>query len=116
MPLGTNIGLGPLGAYGGPALGAPGNTSPTYTERLLPGSPAIDQIPAISCLAADGTTPLTTDQRGAGFVRPFPAGGNCDIGAFEVSVLGSSNCSVAITFFSGGTAFALRTGSALTPS
>ena len=115
VPVGTDlaIGLGPLGAYGGPTLGAPGNTSPTYTERLLTGSPAIDAVPIApinACVDANGA-PLPTDQRGAGFVRPYVAA--CDIGAFEVSVLGSSTCSVAITFFSGGTAFALRTGSAL---
>ena len=45
VPVGTNIGLGPLGAYGGPTLGAPGATSPTFTERLLAGSPAIDGVP-----------------------------------------------------------------------
>ena len=122
--------LGPLGAYGGPTVGATGfalGTSlaaqPTYTERLLPGSPAIDKVPSGptgSCVDTSGMQ-LTTDQRGAGFVRPFPAGGNCDIGAFEASILtfgspfgvAASSCSAAITFFSGGTAFALRTGSAL---
>ena len=45
VPVGTNIGLGPLGAYGGPTLGAPGYTSPTFTERLFAGSPAIDAVP-----------------------------------------------------------------------
>jgi hypothetical protein len=40
----------------------------------LPGSPAIDAIPVASCT-------LATDQRGVS--RPQPAGGNCDIGAFE---------------------------------
>ena len=124
VPVGTSIGLGPLGAYGGPALGAPGHTSPTYTERLLPGSPALDKVPSGptgACVDAGGMQ-LTTDERG--FVRPFPAGGNCDTGAFEASVLTfggpfvgpfgtSGSCSVAITFFSGGTAFALRTGDSL---
>ena len=116
--LGVDPLLGPLGSYGGPTVGATGfalgaslAAQPTYTERLLPGSPAIDQIPAGSCVDTSGA-PLTTDQRGAGFVRPFPAGGNCDIGAFEASILTTGNCSAAITFFSGGTAFALRTGSA----
>ena len=126
VAVGTNIGLGALGAYGGPTLGAtvlPGLTRPTYTERLLAGSPALDKIPAGSTGACNDATgaPLTTDQRGAGFVRPFPAGGNCDIGAFEASILtfggpfgvAASSCSAAITFFSGGTAFALRTGSAV---
>ena len=118
--LGVDPLLGPLGSYGGPTVGATGfalgaslAAQPTYTERLLPGSPAIDQIPVGSCVDTSGA-PLTTDQRGAGFVRPFPAGGNCDIGAFEAfeaSILTTGNCSAAITFFSGGTAFALRTGS-----
>ena len=108
--------LGPLGAYGGPTVGATGfalgtalAAQPTYTERLLAGSPAIDAVPATSCLAADGTTPLTTDQRGAGFVRPFPTA--CDIGAFEVSVVGGTPCGVFIGFFgSDGTGVSLRTG------
>ena len=111
--LGTDIGLGPLGAYGGSTLGAPGATSPTYTERLLRGSPAIDAVPTSptnACVDASGGT-LAVDERGPGFVRPFVAA--CDIGAFEVSVLTTGSCSVAITFFSGGTTFALRTGSAL---
>ena len=65
----TNIGslnntdpqLGPLGNYGGP----------TPTMALLPGSPAIDAIPA--ALAP------STDQRG----YPRPYGTASDIGAFE---------------------------------
>ena len=109
VQVGTDIKLGPLGAYGGPTLGAPGNTSPTYTERLLTGSPAIDAVPTNLCVAADGTTPLPTDQRGAGFVRPYVTA--CDIGAFEVSVLGGTPCSVFIGFFSpGGIGVSLRTG------
>ena len=102
------------------------NGGPTPTLRLLPfagnaafTANAVDQVPAGVCTDTAGT-PLTTDQRGPGFVRPFPAGGNCDIGAFEASILtfggpfgvAASSCSAAITFFSGGTAFALRTGSA----
>jgi len=110
VPVGTPIGLGPLGAYGGPTLGAPGNTSPTYTERLTIGSPAIDAVPTGVCVGANGA-PLPADERGAGFVRPYVAA--CDIGAFEVGYLGRSSCTVAVTFFSGGTAFALRIGGAL---
>ena len=123
VAVGKNIGLGALGSYGGPTLGAtvlPGLTRPTFTERLLPGSPALDKIPAGSCLDATGA-PLATDQRGAGFVRPYVT--LCDIGAFEASVFTfggpiggpfgvAGSCSVAVTFFSGGTGFALRTGSA----
>jgi hypothetical protein len=60
--------LGPLADNGGPTL----------THALLPGSPAIDAIPAISCT-------LPTDQRGA--LRPIVQTSSdtpCDIGAFEV--------------------------------
>jgi hypothetical protein len=58
---GRMAGLGPLAANGGP----------TRTHALLEGSPAID--------AAESCPP--TDQRG--FPRPRPAGGACDIGAYE---------------------------------
>ncbi len=57
--------LGPLADNGGA----------TKTMELLEGSPAIDQIPA----AGFGCQPV--DQRGV--ARPQPAGGACDIGAFE---------------------------------
>ncbi|HET7378211.1 MAG TPA: choice-of-anchor Q domain-containing protein, partial [Anaerolineae bacterium] len=50
------------------------NGGDTATHALLPGSPAIDAIPVLSCT-------LATDQRGVS--RPQPADGNCDIGAFE---------------------------------
>jgi len=53
--------LAPLGDNGGSTL----------THGLLPGSPAIDAIPAEACT-------LTTDQRGEPRLPP------CDIGAFEV--------------------------------
>jgi len=43
------------------------------THALLPGSVAIDTIPALMC-------EVTEDQRG----EPRPAGGMCDVGAFEV--------------------------------
>ena len=107
--------LGPLADNGGPRAGAPGATLPTLTERVLPGSPALDAVPAASCTDAAGA-PLATDERG--LARPFGAG--CEIGAYEASTLtfggplGSAGggCSLAITFFSGGTGFALRTGSA----
>ncbi len=69
--------LGPLADNGGP----------TPTHALLPGSPALDAIPAADCTDDDdddpGTpeVPLARDQRGA--VRPQGAG--CDIGAFEAT-------------------------------
>jgi formylglycine-generating enzyme required for sulfatase activity len=60
--------LGPLADNGGPSL----------TYALLPGSPAIDVVPVVSCT-------VSTDQRGA--PRPavlMSAERPCDIGAFEV--------------------------------
>ncbi|MGB5266611.1 MAG: choice-of-anchor Q domain-containing protein [Polyangiales bacterium] len=65
------LNLGPLAENGGP----------TETHALLPGSVAIDQIPVVDCVDADGE-PLTTDQRGL----PRPQGGACDVGAFELEV------------------------------
>jgi predicted outer membrane repeat protein len=53
------------------------NGGDTLTHALLPGSPAIDAIPAVSCT-------LPTDQRGE--LRPVvqtSPGTPCDIGAFE---------------------------------
>ena len=58
--------LGPLAANGGP----------TQTHALLPGSPAIDLVPA------SGASCPTTDQRGV----TRPQGPACDAGAFEVAV------------------------------
>jgi hypothetical protein len=72
--------LGPLQDNGGP----------TYTHALLAGSPAIDAIPLAECTYDDdgdpGTpeVPLIKDQRGVA----RPRGGNCDIGAYEVTVCG----------------------------
>jgi len=57
-------------------VNAPGTTA---THALLPGSPAIDKIPNTGGCNGAG---VTTDQRGV--ARPQPAGGLCDIGAFEV--------------------------------
>ena len=54
------------------------NGGDTWTHALLPGSPAIDAIPAVSC-----TLPI--DQRWA--LRPVvqtSVDTPCDIGAFEV--------------------------------
>jgi hypothetical protein len=67
----TNPGVGPLANYGGL----------TPTMQLLPGSPALDA--GSVALAADPSTfqPLTTDQRGPGFVRIND--GTVDIGAYE---------------------------------
>lgn len=57
--------LGPLAGYGGP----------TQTLALGAGSAAIGQVPAT------GAGCPSTDQRSV--VRPQPAGGPCDIGAYE---------------------------------
>jgi hypothetical protein len=67
----AELNLGPLADYGGP----------TQTYALLPGSVAIDRIPADECVDADGD-PLTMDQRGQ--PRPETGGTMCDVGAFEV--------------------------------
>jgi len=47
---------------------------PTMTHALLPGSVAIDHIPAIDCAVDD-------DQRGE--PRPETGGDACDVGSFE---------------------------------
>jgi hypothetical protein len=59
----SDLALGPLTDNGGP----------TMTYALLPGSVAIDRIPEPMCVVDE-------DQRG----EPRPAGGACDVGAFEV--------------------------------
>jgi hypothetical protein len=61
------------------------NGGRTLTQALLPGSSAIDAIPwgTNGC----GTT-LIGDQRWR--ARPQPAGGACDIGAYEVAVAGQA--------------------------
>ena len=70
--------LGPLQDNGGP----------TYTHALMAGSPAIDAIPPADCTWDDDgdpatpEVPLSRDQRGVA----RPQGGNCDIGAYEVTV------------------------------
>jgi hypothetical protein len=82
--IGGNPMLAPLGSYGGP----------TQTFALLPGSPAIDAgsncVLTNACVPAVGVS-LTTDQRGAGFVRSADGDGNgtatVDIGAYEVQSL-----------------------------
>jgi TIR domain len=61
--------LGPLQNNGGP----------TQTDALLPGSPAIDQIPYQDTQAALCGPTHPTDQRGI----PRPQGRSCDLGAYE---------------------------------
>src|SRR6266853_4843921 len=79
---GNNLDSGSTCAFAGagdlsnrdPLLGVLANNGgATQTRALSAGSPAIDAGSNAACSA--------TDQRGA--ARPFPAGGNCDIGAFE---------------------------------
>jgi predicted outer membrane repeat protein len=67
--LSTNPNLGPLQDNGGP----------TFTMAIPRTSPAIEKIPS------SGANCAATDQRG--IVRPQPANGLCDIGAFEVQIL-----------------------------
>jgi hypothetical protein len=67
------------GINGNPDLGPlQNNGGPTQTMALGSGSAAIDQIPR----SGSGCPP--GDQRGV--PRPFPAGGLCDIGAFEAGL------------------------------
>jgi hypothetical protein len=65
------------------------NGGPTKTHTLIPGSPAIDAIPALEC------PPPATDQRG--FLRPVDGNGDtlaaCDIGAVE---FGARPCTGAV--------------------
>jgi len=71
--------------YADPNLGPlQNNGGPTPTHALLTGSPAIDGGNSGGCTDNLGA-PLTTDQRGA--PRPFPVGGHCDLGAFELAPL-----------------------------
>ena len=72
----------PPGGSGLDPAGLQDNGGQTETIALLAGSLAIDAVPSPDyCTALDGTTPIATDQRGIS--RPFPAAGDCDMGAFE---------------------------------
>jgi hypothetical protein len=65
--------------------GLQNNGGPTDTIALLPTSPAVLAVPTSPtnyCTEIDGTTPITTDQRGD--PRPAPGQTACDIGAFEL--------------------------------
>jgi CSLREA domain-containing protein len=62
-----------------PLLGSLANNGgPTLTHALLPGSPAIDHIPAAQCRLWRIST---MDQREV--ARPQPPAGACDIGSYE---------------------------------
>jgi hypothetical protein len=73
--------LGPLQKNGGPTL----------THALLPGSPAIDAVLWIDTTPW-GTIPCVNTSQGdqRWRARPQPAGGACDIGAYEVEVPGQA--------------------------
>jgi len=80
-------GIGPLDLKNKPGLTGPlqNNGGPTFTNALLPGSPAIDAgNPNLGGCADNLGATLHTDQRGA----PRPANGAgstvCDIGAYEL--------------------------------
>ncbi len=60
--------------------GLASNGGPTDTHALVTDSPAIDAYPT----DGSGSCGVATDQRGVS--RPQPAGGDCDIGSFEVMV------------------------------
>jgi CSLREA domain-containing protein len=78
----TNVpaGLAPLADNGGPAS----------THALAPGGNAVDKVPPASC------TGQSADQRG--YPRPAPAGGNCDIGAYELFACGGTPLNTAGAF------------------
>ena len=94
----TNPLLGPLADYGGQ----------TPTQSLLTGSPALNAgancVTTNNCASNNLGFNLTTDQRGAGFVRLF--GGTVDIGAYE------TQCStITGTMGGGGTICATQSSS-----
>lgn len=70
----TDALLGPLQSNGGP----------TATREPQAGSPAINLVPAGSCLDED-KNPLNHDQRG--HPRPAPDTANCDAGSVETGTL-----------------------------
>jgi hypothetical protein len=77
--MGDQIGVDPLLAALSPADGGdPANGVPTATRALMPASPAIDSVDA-------GCPPPAVDQRG--LMRPFPMGGACDAGSYELQDL-----------------------------
>ncbi len=57
----------------------PNGSKFTWTQAILPGSPAIDAIPLADCRITINGISITTDQRGV----KRPQGVACDIGAYE---------------------------------
>jgi CSLREA domain-containing protein len=92
------------GSNGDPALGPlQDNGGPTQTMALGGASAALDQIPygTASCPAVD--------QRGVS--RPYPAGGLCDIGAFELGQTSTPQRTLTVT--TSGTGSGTVTGSGI---
>ncbi len=77
------------------SAGLTDNGGPTKTIELFAGAPAIDTIPAASCLGADGAA-LAQDQRGA--PRPDDGDGDstpeCEAGAYERVACGGTQAKV----------------------
>lgn len=79
---GGNLIGGPTNGLIDPLLGAlADNGGPTQTMELLTGSPAIDAGSAADAVDPNTSATLTSDQRGAPFVRTF--GTEVDMGACE---------------------------------
>ena len=82
----ATLDLGPLADNGGP----------TETHALGANSQALDAVAATDCTRIDGTTAITTDQRGES--RPLDGDGDgtalCDAGAFEVAPLSIDDVSL----------------------
>jgi hypothetical protein len=70
------------------------NGGPNMTHALLTDSPALDAIPVGDCTDHVGIA-VAHDQRGIG--RPQPAGGNCDVGAFELVQVALSTQQLTVT-------------------
>jgi fibronectin-binding autotransporter adhesin len=71
---GLNMAMGDLLNTDPLLLALADNSGPTMTRALPPNSPAVDLAPI--CTGA------AIDQRG--FMRPFPTGGACDAGSYEL--------------------------------
>ena len=73
--------LGPLQDNGG------GTPTRALIPAMGPSNPALDTIAPANCTDQQMMPqPVTDDQRF--FPRPFPPGGNCDVGAFELQPTG----------------------------
>ncbi|MFO1519352.1 MAG: choice-of-anchor Q domain-containing protein [bacterium] len=70
------------------------------THALAFSSPAVDAVPVADCTdTSTPPNPITFDERG--FPRPAPAGGSCDIGAFELQPMAALTVDpIALNFIS----------------